>query len=162
MSFDQVIHLERIIKAPIETVFQYLVETEKLERWFYTDCKFDAEARSFSFWFVSRQRTDYDSRCFGTILRLEPYDRLVLEWNDGEFETTVEYVLRSVTNKCTFLALHHKNWSEAASYARLKQKNQWDFYLDNLRRVAEGQSDLRENFFAQVIRKTSPVFSEDE
>ncbi len=161
MEFESEIKLERIIKVPIEKVFQYLVEADKLEQWFYTECKLDAEERSFSFWFVSREKDDHNKRCFGTILRLEPFERLVLEWSDGEYETTVEFSLRQVTNKCTFLSLLHNNWSEAANYARMKQKNQWDFYLDNLRRVAEGQSDLREKFYSQEVRNTPSSLVED-
>jgi uncharacterized protein YndB with AHSA1/START domain len=149
------IRLERIIKAPIDHVFRFLAESEKLERWFYTDCSFDADERTFSFWFVPSASNGKDSRCFGTILRMEPSDRLTLEWSDGEFESTVEFCLKVVSNRCTFLSLIHNNWSENGKFARIKQQNQWDFYLDNLRRVAEGGADLRESFYSQTVRRRS-------
>jgi uncharacterized protein YndB with AHSA1/START domain len=149
------IRLERIIKAPIDQVFRFLAESEKLERWFYTDCSFDTDERTFSFWFIPSSSGGSDVRCFGTILRFEPSDRLTLEWNDGEFETTVEVSLKVVSNRCTFLSLIHKNWTEKGKFARIKQQNQWDFYLDNLRRVAEGGADLRETFYSQTVRRKS-------
>lgn len=152
---EQAIKLERIIQVPIERVFQFLAESEKLERWFYSDCSFDTEERMFSFWFIPSSQSGNDIRCFGTILRLEPPDRLTLEWNDGVFETTVEFSLKSITNRCTYLNLTHHNWTEAGNYARMKQQNQWDFYLDNLRRVAEGGADLRETFYSQTVRRKS-------
>ncbi|MCW5962279.1 MAG: SRPBCC domain-containing protein [Pyrinomonadaceae bacterium] len=158
---EDVIKLERIIRAPIADVFDHLVEAERLERWFGTDCEFDADKRSFSYWFISTERDDLDHRAFGTILRLEPYDRLMLEWSDGVFESTVEFLLKKVTNQCTFLSILHNNWTESAAYARMKQQNDWDFYLDNLRRVVEGHGDLRQNFYAQVVRRKSFIPSDD-
>jgi len=80
----------------------------------------------------------------------------VLDWNDGTYKTVVEFSLKRVTKRCTFLSLVHKNWAEDAIRALFSQKNQWDFYLDNLKRVAEGQSDLRENFFGQVVKASQP------
>ncbi len=152
---ETAIKLERIIKAPIDQVFQFLAESEKLERWFYTDCSFDSDERTFSFWFIPASSGGSDTRCFGTILRLEPSNRLTLEWSDGEFESTVEFSLTVVSNRCTFLSLVHNNWNEASKFARIKQQNQWDFYLDNLRRVAEGGADLRETFYSQTVRRKS-------
>ena len=148
--------LERIIKARAEDVFQFLVEADKLEQWFYTECKISPDTGRFTFWFVSQVSKGKDLRSSGKIRILEPYERLVLDWNDGTYKTVVEFNLKRVTKRCTFISLLHKEWSEAGIHALFKQKNQWDFYLDNLKRVAEGQSDLRENFFGQVVKAIPP------
>ena len=127
------------IDAPPETVWEYLVEPEKLTRWMGLSAEVGAAPGE-----IYRCEVSHTYTAIGEIVELDPPRRFVCTWGwepvDGREVTvapgssTVEITLEPVGD-ATLLRLHHYDLPASVSDGHGRG---WDHYFDRLAIAAFG------------------------
>jgi uncharacterized protein YndB with AHSA1/START domain len=127
-----------VIDAPIEAVFDHLVDAELFVLWMAEDATLDPVPGG-----VVRWTHPNGDSCSGTYLEVVRPRRVVFTygWERPEVQippgsTTVEIDLTARPDGSTHLRLVHRGLEDAAADAH---RGGWGHYLDGLRRTAEGE-----------------------
>lgn len=100
-----------------------------------------------------------DHERHGRYLALVPSELVVFEWlgfasEDLRDQTTQLRIELSPSEVGTRLSLSHTGWGSNAAWtaARDGHESGWRFFMDQLKRTAEGGEDLRAALFGQKVR----------
>jgi uncharacterized protein YndB with AHSA1/START domain len=129
---------ELVVHAPIEQLFELLVDPELFVLWMAEDATLDPVPGG-----VVRWTLPNGDSCSGTYVEVVRPSRVVFTygWERAEVQippgsTTVEIDLTTRPDGSTHLRLVHRGLEDAAADAH---QGGWGHYLDRLRRTAEGE-----------------------
>lgn len=128
---------ELVVHAPIEQLFELLVDPELFVLWMADDATLDPVPGGIVRWTHPNGDT-----CRGEYVEVDPPHRLVFTygWERADVEippgsTTVEIDLTALPDGATHVKLVHRGLGDAAAGAH---EGGWGHYLDRLRQAAEG------------------------
>ena len=129
---------ELVVHAPIEQLFELLVDPELFVLWMADEATLDPVAGG-----VVRWTHPNGDSCSGTYVEVVRPSRVVFTygWERADVQippgsTTVEIDLTAQPDGSTHLRLVHRGLDDAAAKAH---QGGWGHYLDRLRRTAEGE-----------------------
>ncbi|HUG85685.1 MAG TPA: SRPBCC domain-containing protein [Euzebya sp.] len=147
---------EMVVQAPIERLFQLLVDPEQFVLWMAEEATLDPVPGGVVRW----THANGDS-CSGRYVEIDPPRRVVFTygWERAEVaippgSTTVEIDLTARGDGSTHLRLVHRGLGDAAAQAHGVG---WAHYLSRLRRTAEGADVGPDPWADQQV----PTFEED-
>ena len=129
---------ELVVRAPIEQVFELLVDPELFVQWMADEATLEPVPGGLVRWTHPNGDT-----CAGRYVEVDPPRRVVFTygWERADVKippgsTTVEIELTDRADGSTHLRLVHHGLGDAAADAH---RDGWGHYLDRLRRTAEGE-----------------------
>ena len=141
---------ELVVHAPIEQLFELLVDPELFVLWMADDAMLDPVPGG-----VVRWTHPNGDSCSGTYVEVVRPNRVVFTygWERAEVQippgsTTVEIDLTPTTETTTVVRLVHRGLDDLAAGAH---NGGWTHYLDRLRRRAEGSTVGAEGLATQRV-----------
>jgi len=137
-----VLHVERVLSAPIDRVWAFLVEPEKRAAWLAGGTMADKPGGRIELRFdhvqLSGERAPADANaCHEThlavshLLRIEPPHLLAMSWDEGgPAESEVTFELSAESARSTLLRITHKRLPDRAQL--LSHASGWHTHLDAL------------------------------
>lgn len=132
------------LKAPIEHIWTFLTESDRLALWFYAAAKPFEEGGAYTL-LTNSHGKEGDRICWGNVLQLEPPKRLVHTFTHDHLrgvETVCTWQLEAFDADCstpvTILTLHHTGFEkvgEGAFDIAADHDKGWDEHFIRLRRV---------------------------
>ncbi|XYK80736.1 MAG: SRPBCC family protein [Labrenzia sp.] len=129
-----------ILDAPKDVVWAFLTERDKLARWFHPAEEDLKQGKEYT---LLNQHKDMTRVCWGTVLELKPFDKLVYTFTLEQLQgalTTVSWVLEDAAGG-TRLTLIHEGIENAAGEAAFMMLSAldagWDEHFGRLRKEAK-------------------------
>lgn len=104
---------EIIINAPLETVWDYLIDRDKIAAWLMENNFEPKVGREFTFYCQGNDKEIGEGFIYCEVKEIVPFKKIVYSWTSGqlEIETLVTITLKKVNDK-TRVTLIHSGWDQ--------------------------------------------------
>lgn len=160
MIEQNMVVVERFMRAEPARIFRALTVAEELERWFFSAARTDPRTGGdYRIEWQHAEEPERNHARFGTYRRLVPDELVEFEWHGtrkapaGDLPPTLVTITLTPRDGGTLVRLVHTGWPQNEDGAGLLKGHDmgWTFYMENLEAWLTGGPDRRREMFGQLV-----------